>query len=220
MARDDGRGQAAAAPPRRLVDYYAFFGVRRGAPTAQIVEAYLAKIQDGDAPAIERAERALAILSDPARRAAYDRDLAAGRGTAGAPLAAARTAGPGQVRVRPAHTAPQRAATPVPANRVVTINGIWALAALALVGIVAGVLFLNRGASPAGGGGGSGSQFNSAILNRLEPQAAIAPLGPDGVQTLDLVVNGDTMSYRPAVIKVKAGVPVRFNLSIEGRDPG
>ena len=39
-------------------------------------------------------------------------------------------------------------------------------------------------------------------------------------QTLDLVVNGTTMSYKPSVIQVKQGVPVRFNLSVEGRDPG
>ena len=54
----------------------------------------------------------------------------------------------------------------------------------------------------------------------LQAQAVTAPVGADGVQTLDLVVNGTTMSYKPGVIQVKQGVPVRFNLSVEGRDPG
>lgn len=54
----------------------------------------------------------------------------------------------------------------------------------------------------------------------LEAQAVEAKVGPDGVQTLDLVVNAQTMSYTPDVIKVKAGAPVRFNLSTSGGDPG
>lgn len=53
----------------------------------------------------------------------------------------------------------------------------------------------------------------------LEAQAVPAQL-VDGVQMIDFVVIGDSMSYRPNVIKVKQGMPVRFNVSVEGRDPG
>jgi heme/copper-type cytochrome/quinol oxidase subunit 2 len=51
-------------------------------------------------------------------------------------------------------------------------------------------------------------------------QAVLAPIADDGRQTLDLVIDGDTMSYQPRAIKVKQGRPVRFNLSTAGRDPG
>lgn len=53
----------------------------------------------------------------------------------------------------------------------------------------------------------------------LEAKAVSAQV-VDGVQTVDFVVIGDSMSYRPNVIKVKQGMPVRFNVSVEGRDPG
>lgn len=49
-------------------------------------------------------------------------------------------------------------------------------------------------------------------------QAVAAPV-VDGVQTLDVLLNGDTFQYEPKTIKVKQGVPVRFNLSVKG-DPG
>jgi hypothetical protein len=48
----------------------------------------------------------------------------------------------------------------------------------------------------------------------------VAPVGADGVQTLDLVIDGDTFTYQPRVIQVKQGVPVRLNLKTSGRDPG
>ena len=55
---------------------------------------------------------------------------------------------------------------------------------------------------------------------QLDAQAVSAVAGADGVQTLDFVVNGDNMDYRPNVIKMKQGVPARLNISTEGRDPG
>jgi hypothetical protein len=52
------------------------------------------------------------------------------------------------------------------------------------------------------------------------PAPVVAALAADGVQTADLVVDGDTFSYQPRVIQVKQGMPVRLNLKTTGRDPG
>jgi plastocyanin domain-containing protein len=52
------------------------------------------------------------------------------------------------------------------------------------------------------------------------PAPVVATLAADGVQTADLVVDGDTFSYQPSTIQVKQGVPVRLNLRTTGRDPG
>jgi len=60
----------------------------------------------------------------------------------------------------------------------------------------------------------------AALVSKLESQAVAARLAPDGRQTLDVVVNGDSRSYQPYAIKVKQGVPVHFKLSVEGADPG
>ena len=51
---------------------------------------------------------------------------------------------------------------------------------------------------------------------QLESQAVAATVGSDGVQTADLVLDQATSSYKPAAIKVKKGVPVRLNVSVEG----
>jgi plastocyanin len=55
---------------------------------------------------------------------------------------------------------------------------------------------------------------------QLEGQAVSAVMGENGTQSLDLTIVGDTMSYKPNVIKVKQGAQVRLNIGIEGRDPG
>ena len=56
--------------------------------------------------------------------------------------------------------------------------------------------------------------------SQLEAQAVVAKVGDDGKQTLDFVVNGYTLSYEPKAIKVRKGVPVRFNISQKGPDAG
>ena len=67
----------------------------------------------------------------------------------------------------------------------------------------------------------SGSTLPAEFVQKLEAQAVAVPVAADGKQTLDLTIYGDTMSYAPNAIKVKKGVPVRFNLNIgPGRDPG
>jgi len=67
--------------------------------------------------------------------------------------------------------------------------------------------------------GGTGSQSNQ-YSQPSGPAPVVATLAADGVQTADLVVDGDTFSYEPSVIQVKQGVPVRLNLKTTGRDPG
>ncbi|HVF99147.1 MAG TPA: cupredoxin domain-containing protein [Chloroflexia bacterium] len=57
-------------------------------------------------------------------------------------------------------------------------------------------------------------------VRKLEAKAVTVPVTSDGKQNVDLTVIGDTMSYKPRVLKVKKGVPVHFNISVQGRDPG
>jgi hypothetical protein len=92
------------------------------------------------------------------------------------------------------------------------------IAALVVILAVGGTWFATRG-----GAGNSGSYAGAYAVPsaaQLEGKATVAQPGTDGRQTLNVVVNGSTMSYSPSVIEVKKGVPVHFNLSVEGRDPG
>jgi plastocyanin len=66
----------------------------------------------------------------------------------------------------------------------------------------------------------NGRALPADFVQKLQTKAVDVPLVGDGKQTLDLVVNGNSMSYKPDVIRVKQGTPVHFNLSVEGRDPG
>jgi len=71
---------------------------------------------------------------------------------------------------------------------------------------------MNKPGSPGGAGG------SYAVSTGTLAQAVAAPV-VDGVQTLDVLLNGDTFQYEPKAIRVKKGVPVHFNLSVKG-DPG
>jgi heme/copper-type cytochrome/quinol oxidase subunit 2 len=57
-------------------------------------------------------------------------------------------------------------------------------------------------------------------VRKLEAKAVTVPVASDGKQKVDFTVVGDTMSYKPRVLKVKKDVPVHFTISVEGRDPG
>ncbi|MEA2574521.1 MAG: Cupredoxin-like domain [Chloroflexia bacterium] len=57
-------------------------------------------------------------------------------------------------------------------------------------------------------------------VRKLEAKAVTVPVASDGKQNIDLTVVGDTMSYKPRVLKVKKNVPVHFSISVQGRDPG
>jgi plastocyanin domain-containing protein len=57
-------------------------------------------------------------------------------------------------------------------------------------------------------------------VRKLEARAVTVPVASDGKQNVNFTVVGNTMSYKPNVLKVKKGVPVRFTISVEGGDPG
>ncbi|MDQ5826842.1 MAG: cupredoxin domain-containing protein [Chloroflexota bacterium] len=57
-------------------------------------------------------------------------------------------------------------------------------------------------------------------VRKLEAKAVTVPVASDGKQKVNFTVVGDTMSYKPRVLKVKKDVPVHFTISVEGRDPG
>ena len=66
----------------------------------------------------------------------------------------------------------------------------------------------------------NGRPLPAEYIAKLQQEAVPAQLSPEGVQTLDVAVYGETMSYSPKVIKVQQGKPVTFNLRVEGKDPG
>lgn len=223
-----------------MLDYYTFLGVPPNASDEMIVEAYLAKVQEGDPATVAQADTALGILTDPQQRAAFDQARQAGRATSaagkvtGARPAAAPTPAKsvptravrpptGSSSTLPATTTNHRATTtaprprpsPTPAPPAAQSIPRWLPVVVGIVllgGIVFAALLLNKGASgpPAGVG--------VAPAAGLATQAVKAPL-VNGVQTVNVLVNGDTFQYEPPVIKVKQGLPVHFNLSVKG-DPG
>ncbi len=71
-------------------------------------------------------------------------------------------------------------------------------------------------------GGASGSFLGAGgeTQAQLDQIATVAQVGADGKQTVDVVLDSATFQYRPKAIKVKQGIPVHFNLSVENGDPG
>ena len=68
--------RSTTSPGRpQLPDYYDFLGVNRQAAGPDITNAYVAKLAEANGEEIEWAERAMAILTDPRKRAAYDARL-------------------------------------------------------------------------------------------------------------------------------------------------
>src|SRR5271165_2898266 len=113
---------AVPSPGEPGPDLYQLLGVARNASGADIAHAYRRKArgahpdsrpQDTDAPARFRAlAEAYQVLSDPARRAAYDRALRPEQTAQDARLRVRQTPGPplwaGPVRVGPAPVNPSR----------------------------------------------------------------------------------------------------------------
>jgi plastocyanin len=245
----------------RLADYYTLLGVSRSANPTEIGDAYLSALASSTSQESAGLERAFAILSDPQKKAAYDRSLppADGPGDCCPPprkkaapaekvVAASAAKGAGSVPVRTSvpsakHTAvnpqrtttqqqarkaqPQRASSKRQANRKSESPISW------IGGMAIGVAVVALAAWWIAGGGRPASSATNRVWEpkmghvsppveraQLDAQAVSAVVGEDGVQTLDFVVNGDNMAYRPNVIKVKNGVPARLNISTEGRDPG
>lgn len=95
---------------------------------------------------------------------------------------------------------------------ILVVLGWWVMTAAGGAG-VGGTLA--TGSSAAIQSGASGQ-----TLAQLDAQAIVAPVGADGKQTMNVVLDSATFQYKPSVIKVKQGVPVHFNLSVINGDPG
>jgi hypothetical protein len=101
-----------------------------------------------------------------------------------------------------------------PQQKEAPVSWIGLLAAFVVVVMLAGWWLVSQGGSRVTSGGGRLAD------PQLEAQAVVATIASDGRQTLDFVVNGYTQSYEPKAIKVKKGVPVHFDVTLEGPDPG
>jgi plastocyanin len=110
-----------------LTDYYAYLGITREATEDQVAAAYLAKLAVSNDDEVQRADQAVAILTDPGRRKAYDARLiqsqaATQRGDCCPPprkkaaAAAGSTTSPMAAAVTPARTTHQ-ATVPVRAQQ-------------------------------------------------------------------------------------------------------
>ena len=283
-------------------DHYAFLGVLPDATGDDITEAYVARMEGASPAEMERAERALVILTDPVRRAAYDRGLqvaadsarpdccppprrkkvaaaaqfpAVSSSSVASSVASAlrekpvtATATVQRSAVAPttsrervdtarkgAQASPARQngsargqkpgyAPSSSARRKVQVQqksglgpgpliggGLVVLVLLgSLVWFVASLSNPGSGSASARAGGSSGGftavtdsgkPLSADFIAQLRNQAVASQVNTDSnTQTLNMAVNGDISSYNPKVIKVKQGVPLHINLSVEGRDPG
>src|SRR5687768_4997638 len=76
-AEEAARSRSSAARPLPIEDYYALLALDTDASSGEINDAYLAKLAVAAASDLPQLERAIAILSDPTRRRAYDARLRA-----------------------------------------------------------------------------------------------------------------------------------------------
>jgi plastocyanin len=242
----------ASASSLQITDYYAFLGIPHSATAQEIGDAYLSMLASSDEADIERAEQALATLTNPRKREIYDRRLEASRAansynergdccppprrgtersdarraptvaspsgasgsaiaTATVPVRVSTNGRNGKTVTAPVRGKVRRVASPVE-QREMPISWVGVLAAVVTVVMLAAWWLVSQG-------GGSVTPA-TANPSQLEAQAVVAPIGDDGKQTLDFVVNGYTRSYEPKAIKVKKGIPVHFNVSHKGPDAG
>lgn len=121
---------------------------------------------------------------------------------------------PQKQQVRYSHAPQERRSSPIS-----WVGGLAALVILVALGW--GLMTAAGGAGVRGGSGGSiQSGASGQTLAQLDAQAVVAPVGTDGKQTMDVVLDSAAFQYKPSVIKVKQGVPVHFNLSVINGDPG
>jgi hypothetical protein len=204
-------------------NHYAFLGVPLEASVEEISEAYLNRLEGASADEREQAERALLILTDPVRRSVYDRGLEiAERPACCPPPKRRRVAASAADSVARAET--QKAGQVKQASGVQPGSIIGGgIVLLAIGAMLVGFLASQNSAGASGAGGAltdSGRPLPTEMVQKLEAQAVTAKKGPDGRQTIDYVVNGDTRGYKPYAVRVTKGMPVHFNLKTEGADPG
>ncbi|HUS14461.1 MAG TPA: hypothetical protein VM536_05505 [Chloroflexia bacterium] len=232
------RRTGAGAPPARagsgLMNYYEMLDIPVKASSEQVAQAYLMYIEGAADEARAVAAVALAVLTDPTRRAQYNKDLAVASGLGECCPPPRRS--PSPAAASPPHTAgdaPARSAKgmagghtrvpPPPIRR----GPDWRIGMFALIPLflILGAMLVSRTSTPAPlgdaypGDPNPAPTVSTASAAALEARAVPAT-EVNGLQVLNLVVNGDTMSYKPSVLKVKQGRPVQVNLSVEGRDPG
>ena len=284
-----GSARLTSGRPLPIVDYYALLGLPTEAAAEDINEAYLAKLSQSESADVPLLDRAVAILSDPNRRRAYDARLRAccpprkkarpqddqpDQVLASSPVASgvakaqalsqtlpARSRASTTLSVgaaakgktnksaeeqlaphRPQQPSSNHKATPKQANptrrpqpvrssrqaqgKESPISGVGIFIGALLVTILVGWWIMRNGSPQVSGANNSTLPPMGHIEGVLDQNQAALEAGAvsaqvvDGVQTVDFVVIGDSMSYRPNVIKVKQGMPVRFNVTVEGRDPG
>lgn len=116
---------------------------------------------------------------------------------------------------------------PARKNTVVSVSWVGGLAFLVILGAIGWWIFTAASARPGATGVSSSGSAPNAVVGasgeteaQLEGQAVLASVGTDGKQTVDVVLDSATFQYKPKAIKVKQGIPVRFNLSVENGDPG
>jgi hypothetical protein len=244
LTRSSASRSARPSTLRRapIDDYYTFLGIPLKATGEEITAAYLNQLSIADDATIARAERAYSILTDPKRRAVYDARLASNQAAGdccpparakqpqpvSAPVSvkqsrAANAKQPHSTKVaaatrpssRPSPRKQPRKESPISwvgvvvAFGIVTTLVIWWLATQAPTSISTANAFTDNGRS-----------LPAEFVNKLQAGAVDVPIAADGRQSLPFVVNGTSMSYKPPVLRVKQGVPVHFDLSVEGRDPG
>lgn len=246
-AKTDATSNAGVQTGLKITDYYTFLGIGPSATAEEMGDAYLAKLAVASEAEIEQAEMAIATLTDPRKREIYDRrlqdSLAANGGRpdccppprkkkavalpaevkaetlpVSAPLQSNRTAtkavrvGSGRVPGRTNAPGKRTSASRKIEQKELPISWVGVLAGAVAVVLLAGWWLVGQGTS-----GGTAATLTS---QQADSQAMVIPVGADGKQTLDFVVNGYNRSYEPKAIKVKKDVPVHFNISNKGPDAG
>ncbi|MDQ3705216.1 MAG: cupredoxin domain-containing protein [Chloroflexota bacterium] len=158
---------------------------------------------------------------------------------------AAATGSAAAIQVRPRKSKQPQQAQQAPASHQERSRAVARKkeAPISWVGVTAGLVTLAvlglwwlaaQSGRPAGMGNQTATNLGTPVLGyvnnernlpesevrKLEAKAVTVPVASDGKQKVNFTVVGDTMSYKPRVLKVKKDVPVHFTISVEGRDPG
>ena len=194
-------------------DHYATLGIPSDASVTDVAEAFVALSRRAadDPQRVAAAQEALAVLSDPLRRARYD--AARLEQLACCPEATASTA----------TSQPQYPQTGRSAPRTTSARSGWQGAFVTAAAAVAGgavVYFgvalardaLQTGATPPSNPSSAGATGAQPVRT---PDSAVAPGGE--VQQVSMTLRYPR--YEPALVEVKRGVPVRMTLQAIG-EPG
>lgn len=203
-------GAESSAITETAGDHYTTLGIPAGATDTAIAEAYLAAVRQakGQPERLATLQQALAVLSDPARRARFD----------AARLAEAACSRPAAVHVAKGGGRKQRdklasqGGARLSARRREMVTG----AALA-IGTGAAVLLLS-GALPPGQGSAGGASLATAPWDTDTPVPAVAAeVDARGVQQVTMTLRAGR--YEPRVVDIQKGTPVHLTLQAIG-DPG